>query len=62
LGSIRTSTHHRILLHTVFSTKQRKNLIATEWASEFYAYIGGILNDHKATLLSAGGNERYARL
>ena len=50
-----TSTHHGILLHTVFSTKQRKHLIAPEWASELYAYIGGTLSDHKATLLSAGG-------
>ena len=57
-----TSTHHGILLHTVFGTKLRKSLIAAEWASELYAYIRGTLSDHKAKLLAAGGMADHVHL
>ena len=56
------STHHGILLHVVFSTKYRKPLIADDWRAELFAYIGGIVKDHKATLLKAGGTEDHVHL
>ena len=56
------STHHGILLHVVFSTKYRKPLIADDWRDELLGYIGGIVKDHKATLLKAGGIEDHIHL
>ena len=57
-----TSTHHGILLHTVFSTKQRRQWISAEWAEDLYSYIGGTLRIHKAVLLSAGGIADHVHL
>ena len=56
------STHHGILLHVVFSTKFRKPLLPDEWRDDLYAYIGGILKDHKSTLLKSEGIEDHVHL
>ncbi len=56
------STHHGILIHVVFSTKFRKPLLADNWRDELFAYIGGIVPDHKSTLLKAGGIEDHIHL
>ena len=56
------STHHGILLHVVFSTKYRKPVLADQWRNELFGYIGGIANDHKSTLLKAGGIENHIHL
>ena len=56
------STHHGILLHVVFSTKYRKPVLADQWRNELFGYIGGIVNDHKSTLLKAGGIEDHIHL
>ena len=45
------SSHHGILLHVVFSTKFRKPYLAEEWRDDLFGYIGGIVKDHKASLL-----------
>jgi len=49
------STHHGILIHVVFSTKYRKPILADDWRDSLFAYIGGTIKEHKATLLKAGG-------
>ena len=56
------STHHGILLHIVFSTKYRKPVLADAWRDSLFAYIGGIVQDHKALLLKAGGIEDHIHL
>src|SRR3990167_11248537 len=56
------STHHGILLHVVFSTKYRKPLLHADWQDELFAYIGGTVKDHKATLLKSGGIEDHVHL
>ena len=56
------STHHGILLHVIFSTKYRKPYLAEAWQDDLFAYIGGTVADHKATLLKAGGIEDHIHL
>lgn len=56
------STHHGILLHVVFSTKYRKPWLHEKWRDDLYAYIGGIVKDHKSILLKAGGIEDHVHL
>ena len=56
------STHHGILLHVVFSTKQRKPVLDDSWRDALFAYIGGTVKDHKASLLKAGGIEDHVHL
>lgn len=34
------STHHGILIHVIFSTKNRIPLIDESWQDELFAYIG----------------------
>ncbi len=56
------STHHGILLHVVFSTKYRRPLLADAWRDDLFAYVGGIIKDHKAVLLKSGGIEDHVHL
>ena len=56
------TSHHGILLHVVFSTKFRKPYLADEWRDDLFGYIGGIVKDHKASLLKAGGIEDHVHL
>lgn len=44
----------QILVHLVFSTKNREPLLSDDWRDELHAYIGGIAENHKGTLLKAG--------
>jgi REP element-mobilizing transposase RayT len=44
----------QILVHLVFSTKNREKLLADEIRDELHAYIGGIVENQKGTLLKAG--------
>jgi len=49
------STHHGILIHVVFSTKQRFKLLRKDWRDDLFAYMGGTATQHKSTLLRSGG-------
>jgi putative transposase len=44
----------QILVHLVFSTKNRETLLADDIRDELHAYIGGIADHLKGTLLKAG--------
>jgi putative transposase len=44
----------RILVHAVFSTKNREPVIADDFRDEMHAVIGGIVRDCDGTLLFAG--------
>jgi REP element-mobilizing transposase RayT len=56
------STHHGILIHTVFSTKLRMKVLRFDWQEELFRFIGGIVTEHKAALLRAGGIEDHVHL
>jgi putative transposase len=56
------STHHGILLHFVFSTKNRVPLIDEHWQDELFAYVGATAREHKATVLCSGGTEDHVYL
>ncbi len=52
----------QILVHLVFSTKGREPLLAEDWRDKLHAYIGGIVENHKGTLLKAGSVEDHIHL
>ena len=56
------STHHGILIHVVFSTKQRFKLLNSDWRDELCAVMGGIAQEHKSVLLRSGGVEDHLHL
>jgi putative transposase len=56
------STHHGILIHVIFSTKNRKPLIGDTWQDDLFAYMGVTARDHKATILCSGGIEDHVHL
>ena len=55
-------SHHGILVHVVFSTKLRFKLLHSDWRDELYAIFGGIANEHKCTVIRAGGIEDHVHL
>ncbi len=52
----------RILLHLVFSTKERRNLIASTVEPELHAYLGGICGNADSPALTVGGTENHVHL
>ena len=46
--------HISLLVHFTWSTKGREPWIDPEWHDPLYRFIGGIMNNKKAKLLSAG--------
>jgi REP element-mobilizing transposase RayT len=48
--------------HIVFSTHERRPLIAEEVEERLYAYIGGILKENKSRLIAAGGMPDHVHL
>ena len=51
-----------LLVHIIFSTKNRESLITPEIEPELFAYIGGILKNHESRLLAAGGTADHVHL
>ncbi len=51
-----------LLVHIVFSTKHRADLITPEVEPKLFAYIGGILNNEKSVLLASGGTMNHIHL
>ena len=52
----------KILMHVVFSTKDRRNLIATAIEPDLHAYLGGICRNHESPALAIGGTENHVHL
>ncbi len=52
----------RLLVHLVFSTKAREDLITIDVEPDLFAYIGGICRGHGCTLLAAGGTANHVHL
>ena len=51
-----------VLIHLVFSTKNRVNLITSEIEKELYAYIVSISKTHKCPSLEIGGTENHLHI
>ena len=47
--------HICLLAHFTWSTKGREPWINPEWHDPLFRFVGGIMNNKKAKLLSAGG-------
>ena len=56
------STWSQVLLHIVFSTKNRQPFIAPDLADGLYAFIGGIVRGEGGTLLVCGGMPDHIHL
>ncbi len=61
-GAIVASTLTRILIHIVFSTKNRGSMISQEIEPELYAYVGGICRRLGSPLLDMGGTADHVHL
>ncbi len=55
-------TYTQILLHIVFSTKNREPWIAADIAERLYSYIGGMIRAEKGVLYDIGGIEDHVHL
>ena len=51
-----------LLVHVIFSTKNRECLITPDIEPELFAYIGGILKNNGSRLMDAGGANDHVHL
>ena len=51
-----------LMVHVIFSTKNREPLLTPEIEPELFAYIGGILKNNESRLLDAGGTSDHLHL
>jgi len=56
------TTLTKLLVHAVFSTKLRADLIDESIESELHRYIGGVCRNHASALLAAGGTANHIHL
>ena len=56
------ATYSKILLHIVFSTKNRTNLIKPGLRTRLYPYMGGIIRGEGGTLYEIGGILNHVHL
>jgi REP element-mobilizing transposase RayT len=52
----------RILVHVVFSTKDRRNLITSAVEPELHAYLGGICRNRESPALAIGGTDNHVHM
>ena len=50
------------LVHCVFSTKERRKIIAPGVRSRLWPYMGGIAREHKMKALAVGGTDDHVHL
>ena len=56
------STHLSLHYHLVFSTKERRAIIAPDWRERLHSYMGGILNSMGAVPQAIGGVADHVHL
>ena len=56
------STHLSLHYHIIFSTKERRRIIADTWRDHLHAYIGGIIKDMDAIPIAIGGPGDHAHV
>jgi len=52
----------KILVHMVWSTKDRIRVIAPEIEPQLFGYIGGIISNNKGKLIAAGGDADHIHI
>ncbi len=52
----------RIHIHLIFSTKDRRNIIAKEWQPRLWAYLAGICENQEMISLAVGGTENHVHV
>jgi REP element-mobilizing transposase RayT len=52
----------RLLVHVIFSTKDRENLITPDLEPDLFSYMGGICRECESPLLAAGGMPDHVHL
>ena len=55
-------TYCSLLFHCVFSTKERRRIIAPEMQPRLWAYMGGVAREHEMTALTVGGMEDHVHI
>jgi REP element-mobilizing transposase RayT len=55
-------TYCSSLFHCVFSTKERRKLIAEDVRERLWAYIGGIAREHRMKALAVGGTDDHVHI
>jgi REP element-mobilizing transposase RayT len=55
-------TYFSGLVHCVFSTKERRNLISQELQPKLWAYLGGIARKNGMRALAIGGTENHVHV
>jgi REP element-mobilizing transposase RayT len=55
-------TYCSSLFHCVFSTKERRKIIAPELQARLWAYMGGIAREHEMKALAVGGMDDHAHI
>lgn len=55
-------TYSQLLLHIVFSTKDRTPWITPDVAERLYPYIGGVVRAERGALLDVGGVEDHVHM
>ncbi len=61
-GNVMSHTYSKLLLHYVFSTKERRLLIDDAWCTRLYSYMSGIVREQGAHLVRAGGIADHVHL
>jgi REP element-mobilizing transposase RayT len=55
-------SHSRLIYHFVFATKDRVPLISERWENELYAYLAGIVKNHKGQAIIINGMPDHVHL
>ena len=55
-------TYSKLIIHGVFSTKDRRPSIADEWRDRLYTYMFGTLHELGGHLIRAGGVADHVHL
>lgn len=55
-------SYPNVLVHAIFSTKQRRNSIPAEKLQRLWRYFGGIAGNHDIPLIRAGGTRNHVHL
>src|SRR5438445_2406565 len=61
-GTTMAQTLVSLMVHVIFSTKNREPFITPEIEPELFAYMGGILKNNDSRLLNAGGTTNHVHL
>lgn len=54
--------YSNVLIHCVFSTKERRDLIPQEMLPNLWKYFAGIGRNHGITVIAAGGTSNHSHL